>query len=87
MYRYIVSKTLTYAQRISRLLDSNRIISHIKRLPSELREKNGCGYAVRVDAHDLDNAVDLTLKAGITPLRVYSSIENGGEEVKSYDIS
>jgi hypothetical protein len=82
MYYHIVCKTLTYGQRMSRFLDKNNISSQIKRLPSELREQNGCGYAVRVKEHDLKTAVALLREADIAPLRVYGDIENGGEEIE-----
>jgi len=67
---------------MSRFLDRNKISSQIKRLPSELREKNGCGYAVRVNEKDLRTAVALLREADIAPMRVYGDIENGGEEIE-----
>ncbi|MCL2081560.1 MAG: DUF3343 domain-containing protein [Oscillospiraceae bacterium] len=82
MYYYIVCKTLTYSQRMSRFLDKNKIQSQIKRLPSELRERNGCGYAVRVGEKDLKRAVELLREAEIAPVRVYCHIESGGEEIE-----
>lgn len=82
MYYHIVCKTLTNAQRMSRLLDKSRIPSHIKRLPSSLRELNGCGYAVRVKDEYFTPAIEVLKQADIAPLRVYSNIENGAEEVQ-----
>jgi hypothetical protein len=82
MFYHIVCKTLTYAQRMSRFLDKNKISSQIRRLPSELREQNGCGYAVRVREEDLKTSVALLRDANIAPMRVYSSIENGGKEIE-----
>lgn len=82
MYYHIVCKTLTNAQRMSRLLDKSRIPSHIKRLPSNLREQNGCGYAVRVKEEHFESSIEILKQADIAPLRVYRNIENGAEELR-----
>lgn len=82
MYYHIVCKTLTNAQRMSRLLDKSRIPSHIKRLPSSLREQNGCGYAVRVKDEHFGPSISVLKSSDIAPLRVYKNIEDGAEEVQ-----
>ncbi|GHU92386.1 hypothetical protein FACS1894202_14820 [Clostridia bacterium] len=48
---HIVCKTLTNAQRAAGILGKNGERAVVKRLPSELREDNGCGYAIRVDSY------------------------------------
>ncbi len=72
---YIVCKTLTNAQRMTRVLNKYGVHASVKRLPSELRELNGCGYAVRVDKKLLPNALEI-LK-DYNPTRVYVDGENG----------
>lgn len=81
MVYHIVCKTLTNAQRMSRVLSKNGIKSTVKRLPSNLREKNGCGYAIRVEENYLRTSLDLLRETNLSPLRVYGDLENGGVEI------
>lgn len=81
MFYHIVCKTLTNAQRMSKVLSKNGIMSNVRRLPSNLREQNGCGYAIRVDDNNLKPALAMLRDMDIAPLRVYGDLENGGEEI------
>ena len=82
MVYHIVCKTLTNAQRMSRVLSKNGISSGVKRLPSNLREKNGCGYAIRVEEKHLKLSLELLREMNLTPMRVYGDLENGGSEIE-----
>ncbi|GHV07340.1 hypothetical protein FACS1894217_07970 [Clostridia bacterium] len=63
---------------MSRLLGKNKLRSSVKRLPSELREDNGCGYAVRVDDHR--RAMKLLRAEGAEYGRVYHEVDGRLEE-------
>ena len=75
---HIVSRTLTGAQRVSRHLSRNGISARVRRLPSEFREENGCGYAVDVDDDKLKKASGVLTEIGATPQKVYQSDGAGG---------
>ena len=81
----IICKSITYAQRISRILQYAGIGNQITRIPTRL-VKSGCGYGVRVRADWLDEALSEIKKENMHPIAVFERNENGYHEV-AYDLS
>ncbi len=81
--RYLIMcKSLTYAQRASRALESAGIKAHLLKAPAGLMS-NGCGYCVSVSPFDAERAVGL-LRAKNLPIgRIYlKKSDNSYQEVK-----
>lgn len=72
----IVCRSLTTAQRVSRILARNRIQSSVVRLPG-LIDGSGCGYSVKVSENNLGKALATIKNAGINPLKVCMLFDDG----------
>ena len=68
----IVARSVTYAQRMQRLLERAGIFHRIFRAPRELGTV-GCAYAVQVRTSDLTAALEALYKANLAPVSVYLS--------------
>ncbi|MDL2287786.1 DUF3343 domain-containing protein [Oscillospiraceae bacterium OttesenSCG-928-F05] len=67
---YIMSRSLTNAQRSVRVLQHYGILSHMVRPPQHLTGR-GCGYAVRIHERDLGNALRLLDDNGLPAKKVH----------------
>ena len=81
MEHYLFSaRSATQAQRAARVLNSGGIHASVQRLPVEFA-RQGCAYAVRVDAADRDVALQRLGQARLTPERVLRHDDAGYSEV------
>ncbi len=67
---YLTCRSLTYAQRVSRVLTAARIQNIIIRTPQNM-SREGCGYAVRIVQRSLAAAMSALAAAQLPPKRVY----------------
>lgn len=72
---YIMCRSLTHAQRSSRLLERSGIIANVLKAPQELR-KAGCGYALSLRRH-FTEAVGILQKNNLINGKLYQRMENG----------
>ena len=73
----ILCRSLTYAQRTSRLLERGGISSTIMRSPQGVA-KEGCSYCVKVSQRRWGQAIDILKKEHTLPLgRVYTLNAHG----------
>lgn len=76
---YLTCRSLTYAQRVSRVLTAARIQNMIVRTPQNM-SKEGCGYAVRLGERSLGGALSVLAASQLPPRRVYRTRMGGGYE-------
>lgn len=77
MVYYLIScRSLTYAQRAKQILERTGITAQILRSPQSISGK-GCGHAVRVAEHRLQDAVYALQKVSFPFFRVYRSMGDG----------
>lgn len=73
----IIARSVTYAQRMERVLARAGIRVRIFRAPRELSDR-GCAYAVQIASKDLAAALPMINGAGLGPVKVYR-IRSGGD--------
>lgn len=79
----LTCRSLTYAQRVSRVLTAARIRNMIVRTPQNM-SREGCGYAVRIGPALLTEALAALDAEGLPPRRVFRMLRGGGfEEVRT----
>ena len=78
-YLFVV-RSATQAQQVARVLNSGGIHASVQRVPAEFA-RQGCTYAVRVDAADLDAAKERLRQAQLTPERILRHDHAGYSEV------
>jgi hypothetical protein len=66
----IACRSVTYAQKYSRLLRKYGYSAYMRRLPSDLSDA-GCGYAVAVRPEQARPALALLRSYGTEPFRLY----------------
>ena len=66
----IMCRSLTYAQKTQRLLESRNITARITKAPQGVTPE-GCSYGVKVGCGDRSRALSLMSEAGIKAGRVY----------------
>ncbi|GHU60089.1 hypothetical protein FACS1894171_0080 [Clostridia bacterium] len=71
-----VCRSLTTAQRMSRLLERSGITAPVLRLPGII-DGSGCGYSVKVPEKRLGDALIVVKRAGISPAKVCMLFEDG----------
>lgn len=76
-YYYFKCRSVTYAQRASKLLRGKGIYTGIVKLPLRYSE-DGCGYSLKVSERQFLNAKKLLDDADYEIKRIYFS-ENNGE--------
>lgn len=79
-YCIIMCRSLTYAQRAVRLLETRRIYASLTKAPQGVTPE-GCSYGVRVRASFLERALKMLAEAGIRTGRIYR-IGSAGEVVE-----
>ncbi|MBR7081173.1 MAG: DUF3343 domain-containing protein [Oscillospiraceae bacterium] len=67
----LICRSLTYAQRASKVLKSAGIPASISRIPKEIAT-NGCGYCVRLAEKWLSRSLELLNNTGLQPIKVYA---------------
>lgn len=72
----IMCRSLTHAQRSSRLLERSGIVSTVIRAPQELR-KAGCGYALSLYRH-FEEAVGILKRNQLINGKLYKMRDDGG---------
>ena len=78
-YLFVV-RSATQAQRMAHVLDSGGIHASVQRVPAEFA-RQGCTYAVRVDAADFYAAQERLRQAQLTPERILRHNHAGYSEV------
>ncbi len=76
---YLTCRSLTYAQKVSRVLTAARIRNMIVRTPQSM-SREGCGYAIRVSPQELTASLAALSAASLPPKRVYLMGKGGFTE-------
>lgn len=76
---YLTCRSLTYAQKVSGALSAARLRNIIVRTPQHM-SREGCGFAVRVAASVLSDALNVLARSNIPPKRVYRATPSGSFE-------
>jgi len=66
----MITRSLTYAQRMEKTLSRAGIRTRIFRAPKELTDR-GCAYAVQVSHANLNTVLTMLNGAGLGPLKIY----------------
>lgn len=77
----MIARSVTYAQRIERVLARAGIRSAMFRAPLELVKDEGCAYAVRISAANAAEAMVQLHKNGLAAVRWIRLADGGAEEV------
>lgn len=80
-YYVILARSITYAQRMEKLLARAGIRCRIFRPPRELTEL-GCAYAISIAVSDLSETLSLLHRAGLDPMQVFLYQFGTYQEVK-----
>lgn len=72
----LLCRSLTYAQRASRLLERSGITAIITRVPREAVD-SGCNYSIKVSERRLTSALRILNESGLGPSRVFLISEDG----------
>lgn len=85
--QYILTcKSLTYAQRVAKVLERAGITGTVSKVPGEL-STNGCSYCVKVSARVYQSAYIVMTDAGLSPEGIYRMEDDGYlEEVAMWAI-
>jgi len=75
-YVLVVCRSLTYAQRASRLLERAGITAIVMKAPPGVTTA-GCGYCIKLSEKRLNDALSLLKNAGLKPGKVYSYAPGG----------
>lgn len=70
-----LARSVTYAQRMQKVLARAGIRSRIFRAPAHLTE-SGCAYAVRIAAFEASTALYILRREALEPVQMYE-FENG----------
>ena len=77
MSNYLLSyRSLTYAQRVSHLLERAGIPSSVIKLPKGVSSE-GCGYGIRVSGRYLNTAKDMLASADVRPRKIFLLSDDG----------
>ena len=80
-YYLMIARSVTYAQRIERVLSRAGIRSLVFRAPLELTKDEGCAYAVRLAPESMPTAEKLLAEHGLTKVRFLKYDDYGIREV------
>ena len=75
-YYLLLSRSITHAQRMSRVLERAGITARFFRPPMGLTDR-GCGYAVRIGEGSLPAAMERLRSEGLVPMRVFYAESDG----------
>ena len=86
MEQYVIlARSVTYAQRMQKLLEKAGIYAHISRAPRLLTDL-GCAYILRLQTQFIRQALDILHFDGMDPLRVFYEEKGSYREVRLHDI-
>lgn len=68
---FILARSVTFAQRMQKLLERNGIRCQIARASRDMTDL-GCAYTVRVAAGDLSAALAILRGSSLAPLQIFS---------------
>lgn len=80
-YYLIIARSITYAQRIERVLSRAGIRSLVFRAPLEFTKGEGCAYAVQLESDTMPSARKLLVENGLHQIRLLKSDASGVWEV------
>ena len=69
-YYLILARSVTYAQRMQRVLERAGIRCQIYRAPRDLTDR-GCAYVLRLPVPDLARALPALHRASLDPVRIF----------------
>ena len=72
----IIARSVTFAQRMQRVLEQAGVRCRIFRAPRDLTDL-GCAYAVQIPRSEAAYAWDVLLKAGLDPVKIVHVREVG----------
>ena len=72
VYDLIVSRSLTYAQRMAAVLERSGITAHVVRSPRMIAP-TGCSYSVKVAQSHLSRVLEVLKQAGLEPNHIFST--------------
>ena len=75
-YYLLLSRSITHAQRMSRVLERAGITARFFRPPMGLTDR-GCSYAVRIGEGSLPAAIERLRSEGLVPMRVFYAESDG----------
>ncbi len=75
-YYLLLSRSITHAQRMSRVLERAGITARFFRPPMGLTDR-GCSYAVRIGEGSLPAAMERLWSEGLVPMRVFYAESDG----------
>ena len=75
-YYLLLSRSITHAQRMSRVLERAVITARFFRPPMGLTDR-GCSYAVRIGEGSLPAAMERLRSEGLVPMRVFYAESDG----------
>lgn len=75
-YYLLLSRSITHAQRMSRVLERAGITARFFRPPMGLTDR-GCSYAVRIGEGSLPAAMERLRSEGLAPMRVFYAESDG----------
>jgi hypothetical protein len=81
----ILARSVTYAQRMQKLLGKAGIHTRIFRAPRELTDL-GCAYILRVQIQFIRQALDILHSGRMDPLRVFFEENGSYREVRLHDL-
>ena len=78
----IIARSVTYAQRMQRVLGRAGIRSRIFRAPRDLTDR-GCAYAVQIPDTDLTAALTALHRESLDPVQIFLTQRGTFREVRS----
>ena len=75
-YYLLVCRSLTYAQRVLRLLERSGLTAVMVRTP-KLTANESCGYSVKVHGEQIEKAVYILRNMNLMPKKVFELSEDG----------
>ena len=75
-YYYITFRSVTFAQRGERVLQSAKIRCTLQRTPRWMEEQ-GCGYCLRLHTKELAAAAELLVREGVPFRKLYEQTAQG----------
>ena len=75
VYYLILCRSLTYAQKTSRILEQAGIRNHIVRTPKRISAE-GCGYCIKVSERTLTSALVQLKQNNLPPKQIYIHYED-----------
>ncbi|MDR0813356.1 MAG: DUF3343 domain-containing protein [Oscillospiraceae bacterium] len=75
-YYYIVCRSVTYAQKTVKTLETSGISAVMYRTPKAMALE-GCSYCVKITEARLTEAIKLLSSKSLQPLRVFARFDDG----------